>query len=144
MSKSNGKNKNKNNSNSNSKNFLISKNKTTRFSAAPGASLTRTLYVSLDNADKVIDGVPHSSAFCAKGWEGRRCQRHDFSNSRTPLFSRFRNPWIVARALSSAAHFIVDRTPAKKTGGSYQRFAFVPANKAPPKQSLNGAPSRAD
>ncbi len=61
MSKSNG-NNNKSNSNSksngNSKNFLISKNQTSRFSAPSRASLTRTLYVSLDNADPVIEGGP--------------------------------------------------------------------------------------
>jgi len=55
MSKSNV--KNNSNSNSNGKNFLISKNQTSRFSAGSRASLTRTLYVSLDNADKVIEGA---------------------------------------------------------------------------------------
>jgi hypothetical protein len=48
----------KNNSNGNSNSFLISKNQTSRFSAKSRASLTRTLYVSLDNADKVIEGGP--------------------------------------------------------------------------------------
>ena len=53
---SKGKSNNKSKSNSNS--FLISKNQTSRFSAKSRASLTRTLYVSLDNADKVIEGGP--------------------------------------------------------------------------------------
>jgi hypothetical protein len=61
MSNNNG------NGNSNSNGFPISKNPTSRFSARSRASLTRTLYVSLDNADKVIDGCPVLFAFCAKG-----------------------------------------------------------------------------
>ena len=48
----------KGNSNSKSNSFLISKNQTSRFSARSRASLTRTLYVSLDNADRVIEGGP--------------------------------------------------------------------------------------
>ena len=48
--------KGKSNNKSKSNGFLISKNQTSRFSAKSRASLTRTLYVSLDNADKVIDG----------------------------------------------------------------------------------------
>jgi len=58
MSKGNSNNKSNNNSNNNSNGFLISKNQTSRFSARSRASLTRTLYVSLDNADKVIEGCP--------------------------------------------------------------------------------------
>jgi hypothetical protein len=54
MSKGNSNNKSNNNSNG----FLISKNQPSRFSARSRASLTRTLYVSLDNADKVIEGAP--------------------------------------------------------------------------------------
>ncbi len=74
MSKSNG-NNNKSNSNSksngNSKNFLISKNQTSRFSAPSRASLTRTLYVSLDNADPVIEGGPlKPGPRGAWGWPG--------------------------------------------------------------------------
>jgi hypothetical protein len=46
------------NSNGNGNGFLISKNQTPRFSARSGASLNPTLYVSLDNADKVIEGGP--------------------------------------------------------------------------------------
>jgi hypothetical protein len=63
MSKSNV----KNNSNGNSKNFLISKNKTSRFSAARRPCPSRTLYVSLDNADKVIEGGPSFACSC-EGW----------------------------------------------------------------------------
>jgi hypothetical protein len=43
-------------------------------------------------------------------------QSHDFSNSTTPRPSRFRDPGIVARDLSSAAHSSVDRPPARKAG----------------------------
>ena len=50
--------KGKSNNKSKSNGFLISKNQTSRFSAKSRASLTRTLYVSLDNADKVIEGGP--------------------------------------------------------------------------------------
>jgi len=73
MSKGNSNNKSNNNSNSNG--FLISKNQTSRFSARSRASLTRTLYVSLDNADKVIEGGPHCGIlFYSRGprW-GVRC-----------------------------------------------------------------------
>jgi hypothetical protein len=63
MSKGNG----KNNSNGNSNSFLISKNQTSRFSAKSRASLTRTLYVSLDNADKVIEGGPFKPFFALSG-----------------------------------------------------------------------------
>jgi len=63
MSKGNG----KNNSNGNSNSFLISKNQTSRFSARSRASLTRTLYVSLDNADKVIEGGPFKPYFGLSG-----------------------------------------------------------------------------
>jgi Domain of unknown function (DUF1330) len=54
MSKSNG----NSNSNSNSNGFLISKNKTSRSSAAKRPCRPRSLYVSLDNADTVIEGGP--------------------------------------------------------------------------------------
>jgi hypothetical protein len=57
----------KNNSNGNSNSFLISKNQTSRFSAKSRASLTRTLYVSLDNADKVIEGGPFKPFFGLSG-----------------------------------------------------------------------------
>jgi hypothetical protein len=57
--------KGKSNNKSNSNGFLISKNQTTRFSARSRASLTRTLYVSLDNADKVIDGRPGDAVYVA-------------------------------------------------------------------------------
>jgi hypothetical protein len=63
MSKNNG----KNNSNSNTKNFLISKNKTSRFSAALTVMPSQTLYVSLDNADTVIDGCPAPCAYARGG-----------------------------------------------------------------------------
>jgi len=63
MSKSNV----KNNNNGNRNGFLISKNKTSRFSAASRASLTRTPYVSLDNADKVIAGGPLKPFFGLSG-----------------------------------------------------------------------------
>ena len=53
--------KSKNNTKSNSNSFLISKNKTLRFSATPRALPSQTLYVSLDNADKVIEGGPDLS-----------------------------------------------------------------------------------
>lgn len=53
---SKGKSNNKSNNKGNG--FLISKNQTSRFSARSRASLTRALYVSLDNADKVIEGGP--------------------------------------------------------------------------------------
>jgi hypothetical protein len=56
----------KSNSKSNSNGFLISKNQTSRFSARSRASLTRTLYVSLDNADKVIDDEITVSAPCER------------------------------------------------------------------------------
>jgi len=65
MSKGNSNNKSNNNSNSNG--FLISKNQTSRFSARSRASLTRTLYVSLDNADKVIEGGPFKPYFGLSG-----------------------------------------------------------------------------
>jgi hypothetical protein len=63
MSKNNG----KNNSNSNTKNFLISKNKTSRFSAALTVMPSQTLYVSLDNADTVIEGAPSCSRSLPEG-----------------------------------------------------------------------------
>jgi hypothetical protein len=99
------------NGNSNTNNFLISKNQTSRFSARSRASLTRTLYVSLDNADKVIEGgppipqlrlitnrirVPHPFAFFAKGWEARmpatrmvecRSDKQAYSTCGTSFFS---------------------------------------------------------
>jgi hypothetical protein len=56
----------KSNSKSNSNGFLISKNQTSRFSARSRASLTRTLYVSLDNADKVIADEITVSAPCER------------------------------------------------------------------------------
>jgi hypothetical protein len=64
---SKGKSNNKSKSNSNSNGFLISKNQTSRFSAKSRASLTRTLYVSLDNADKVIEGGPFKPFFGLNG-----------------------------------------------------------------------------
>jgi hypothetical protein len=63
MSKSNG----KNNSNSNTKNFLISKIKPSRFSAAATVMPSQTLYVSLDNADTVIEGAPLLALFARGG-----------------------------------------------------------------------------
>jgi hypothetical protein len=57
--KSNNKSNGKSNGNGNSNGFLISENQNPEISAASTASLSRTFYVSLDNADKVID--PHPS-----------------------------------------------------------------------------------
>ena len=57
----------KNNNNGNSNGFLISKNQTSRFSANSRASLTQALYVSLDNADKVIEGGPLKPFFAKAG-----------------------------------------------------------------------------
>jgi hypothetical protein len=68
MSKGNVKNKNNGNRNG----FLISKNQTSRFSARSRASLTRTLYVSLDNADKVIEGALPFSRSVREGGAFRR------------------------------------------------------------------------
>jgi hypothetical protein len=71
MSKGNSKSNNKSNGksngngNGNSNGFLISENQNPEISAASTASLSRTFYVSLDNADKVIEGAPFF-AFCAK------------------------------------------------------------------------------
>jgi len=65
MSKGNSNSNSKSNSKSNS--FLISKNQTSRFSARSRASLTRTLYVSLDNADRVIEGGPFKPFFGLSG-----------------------------------------------------------------------------
>ena len=59
--------KGKSNNKSKSNGFLISKNQTSRFSAKSRASLTRTLYVSLDNADKVIEGGPLKPFFGLSG-----------------------------------------------------------------------------
>ena len=64
MSKGNSKSNNKSNGksngngNGNSNGFLISENQNPEISAASTASLSRTFYVSLDNADKVIEGAP--------------------------------------------------------------------------------------
>jgi hypothetical protein len=46
------------NSNGNGNGFLISENQNPEICAPSTASLSRTLYVSLDNADKVIEGGP--------------------------------------------------------------------------------------
>jgi hypothetical protein len=59
--KSNGKSNGNGNSNGNSNGFLISENQNPEISAASTASLSRTFYVSLDNADKVIEGGPFQS-----------------------------------------------------------------------------------
>jgi hypothetical protein len=64
--KSNGKSNGNGNSNGNSNGFLISENQNPEISAASTASLSRTFYVSLDNADKVIEGAP-LLAFSARG-----------------------------------------------------------------------------
>jgi hypothetical protein len=51
------------NSNGNSNGFLISEHQNPEISAASTASLSRTFYVSLDNADKVIEGAPFLRVF---------------------------------------------------------------------------------
>jgi hypothetical protein len=69
MSKGNSKSNNKSNgkSNGNSNGFLISENQNPEISAASTASLSRTFYVSLDNADKVIEGAPFLAFFARSG-----------------------------------------------------------------------------
>jgi hypothetical protein len=73
MSKGNSKSNNKSNGksngngNGNSNGFLISENQNPEISAASTASLSRTFYVSLDNADKVIEGAPPFSRSVREG-----------------------------------------------------------------------------
>jgi hypothetical protein len=103
----------KNNSNGNSNSFLISKNQTSRFSAKSRASLTRTLYVSLDNADKVIEGGPSFSRSVREGGA--------FKASRSSaIIMPTKNPPRACRGISSllrAAHardYATGKEPAAK------------------------------
>ena len=79
--KSNGKSNGNGNSNGNSNGFLISENQNPEISAASTASLSRTFYVSLDNADKVIEGAPLFRVLCERVSAWRHCGRQTFARS---------------------------------------------------------------
>ena len=106
----------KNNSNGNSNSFLISKNQTSRFSAKSRASLTRTLYVSLDNADKVIEGGPFRPFFGLSGaLRVGRASCRSFSLPRCPFAFYLHCPCATRRALAKTAPLPVLFTRAQAT-----------------------------